>query len=188
MASGGVAAAAAGPLVYAHLRAQDTDGADDGTPAAATPTPAPRAPTPGADAGDGTPAAAKAGAPTGGGAGGSVTNPLRRQLGTLDMTLIGVAAIIGAGVFVLSGQAAARYAGPAVVLSFIISGVVCGFSALCYSELGAMVTGSSGSAYAFATATIGPFGGWVIGWDLALEYLMGSATGAWCCVGDAAPA
>ena len=101
---------------------------------------------------------------------------LRRELGLGDLTAVGVGGIVGAGVYVLSGQAAALFAGPAVVLSFVLSGVACGFSALCYAELASVVTSSAGSAYAFATAVLGPELGWMIGWDLLLEYLFGAAT------------
>ena len=100
---------------------------------------------------------------------------LRRTLTTFDLTLIGVGGIIGAGVYVLSGQAAAKYAGPAVVLSFVFSGIACFFCALCYSELASMVP-SSGSAYAFANATLGPIPGFAVGWILMLEYLVGAST------------
>ena len=102
-------------------------------------------------------------------------NPLKRTLGTLDLCFLGIGGIIGAGVYVLTGQAAALYAGPAVVISFIISGVGCAFSALCYSELAAMLP-VAGSAYSFASATLGQLVGWIIGWDLTLEYLMGAST------------
>jgi len=101
---------------------------------------------------------------------------LKRELGLWDLTAVGVGGIVGAGVYVLSGQAAALFAGPAVVLSFVLSGVACGFSALCYAELASIVTSSAGSAYAFATAILGPEIGWLIGWDLLLEYLFGAAT------------
>jgi len=100
---------------------------------------------------------------------------LRRTLTTWDLFLIGVGGIIGAGVYVLSGVAAARYAGPAVMLSFVMSGVSCFFCALCYSELAALIP-SAGSAYAFATAALGPRAGFFVGWCLILEYLFGAAT------------
>jgi len=96
-------------------------------------------------------------------------------LTTIDLTLLGIGGIVGAGVYVLTGQAAALYAGPAVVLSFVISGIGCAFSALCYSELASMLP-MAGSAYTFASATLGQFVGFLIGWDLTLEYLMGAAT------------
>ena len=102
-------------------------------------------------------------------------NPLRRTLGTWDLTAMGVGGIIGAGIFVLTGTAASLYAGPAVVLSFLISGIGCSFSALCYSELAAMMP-VAGSAYSFATATMGPLPGFLIGHDLIVEYLFGAAT------------
>ena len=106
----------------------------------------------------------------------SVKGPrLRRTLSTLDLTAIGVGGIIGAGIFVLSGQAAARYAGPAVVVSFVISGFVCLLCGLSYSELASMFP-VSGSAYAYATAALGGLAGWFIGWDLTLEYAVGAAT------------
>jgi hypothetical protein len=102
-------------------------------------------------------------------------NPLRRTLGVWDLTSLGIGGIIGAGVYVLTGTAAANYAGPAVIISFIISGVGCGFAALCYSELAAVMP-VAGSAYSFAAATLGQFVGWLIGWDLILEYGMGAST------------
>jgi APA family basic amino acid/polyamine antiporter len=99
----------------------------------------------------------------------------KRSLRTIDLVSIGVGGVIGAGIFVLTGVAAAEYAGPAISLSYIISAVTCGFSALCYSELASMVP-SAGSAYAYATATMGELPGFLIGWDLCLEYLFGAAT------------
>ena len=100
---------------------------------------------------------------------------LRKSLGCVDLTLIGIGGIIGAGIYVLTGQAAARYAGPAVVLSFCIAAVSCAFAALCYSELAAIIP-SAGSAYSFGTASLGPLIGFLLGWDLQLEYLFGAAT------------
>ena len=105
----------------------------------------------------------------------AVPAELRRTLGILDLTAIGVGGIVGAGIYVLTGQAAARYAGPAVTLSFIIAGISCAFSALCYSELAAMIP-VAGSAYSFGTAALGPFAGFMLGHDLLLEYLLGAAT------------
>ena len=102
-------------------------------------------------------------------------NPLRRTLTTWDLTGIGVGGIIGAGVFVLTGQAAALYAGPAVILSFLVSGIACLFSALCYAELSSTMP-VAGSAYSFATATLGQFIGWLNGWSLILEYAFGAST------------
>ena len=100
---------------------------------------------------------------------------LRRTLGWLDLTSIGVGGIIGAGIYVLTGQAAARYAGPAISISFLVAGISCAFSALCYSELTSMIP-VAGSAYSFATATLGELCGFCMGWDLILEYLFGAAT------------
>ncbi|HJQ20410.1 MAG TPA: amino acid permease [Gemmatimonadaceae bacterium] len=100
---------------------------------------------------------------------------LRRALGAWNLTLLGIGAIIGAGIFVLTGQAAAAYAGPAVVLSFVISGIGCVFAGLCYAEFAAMIP-IAGSAYTYSYATLGEFFAWIIGWDLMLEYLFGAAT------------
>ena len=113
--------------------------------------------------------------PASAGHGDESRNPLKRTLTTWDLTALGIGGIIGAGVYVLTGQAAALYAGPAVVLSFLISGVGCAFSALCYSELAAILP-VSGSAYSFASATLGQVVGWLIGWDLILEYGVGAST------------
>jgi len=100
---------------------------------------------------------------------------LERALGPLQLTLLGVGAIIGAGIFVLTGQAAAQYAGPAIVLSFIISGFACAFAGLCYAEFASMIP-ISGSAYTYAYATMGELMAWIIGWDLVLEYTLGAST------------
>lgn len=100
---------------------------------------------------------------------------LKRVLGPVDLTLIGVGGIIGAGIFVLTGQAAAQYAGPAIVLSFIISAAACAFAGLCYAEFASMIP-IAGSAYTYAYATMGEFIAWIIGWDLVLEYLFASST------------
>lgn len=100
---------------------------------------------------------------------------LKRTLGALNLTLLGVGGIIGAGIFVLTGQAAAQYAGPAIVLSFIISAVGCAFAGLCYAEFASMIP-IAGSAYTYSYATIGEMLAWIIGWDLILEYLFGAAT------------
>ena len=94
---------------------------------------------------------------------------LKRALGAWDLTMLGIGAIIGAGVFVLSGIAAATQAGPAVALSFVVAGVACAFTALAYSELAAAV-GGAGSAYGYAYAGFGELIAWLIGWDLILEY------------------
>jgi APA family basic amino acid/polyamine antiporter len=94
---------------------------------------------------------------------------LKRCLSALDLTLLGIGAIIGTGIFVLTGHAAATQAGPAVVLSFVVAGIACAFAALAYAELAAMV-GGCGSAYGYSYATFGELFAWIIGWDLILEY------------------
>lgn len=100
---------------------------------------------------------------------------LRRVLGPLDLILLGVGTTIGAGLFSLTGVAAAQNAGPAVVLAFAIAAVACGFAGLCYAELAAMIP-AAGSAYSYCYATLGEFVAWIIGWDLVLEYTVGAAT------------
>lgn len=99
---------------------------------------------------------------------------LRRALGPVALTMLGVGATIGAGIFVLTGEAARFDAGPSLILSFVLAGVGCGFAALCYSELASMVP-VAGSAYTYAYATLGELVAWVIGWDLILEWAIGSA-------------
>lgn len=100
---------------------------------------------------------------------------LKRVLSAWDLTLLGVGAIIGTGIFVLTGTAAANQAGPAVVLSFIVSGVACAFAALAYAELAASV-GGCGSAYGYTYAALGELAAWIIGWVLLLEYGVATAT------------
>ncbi len=100
---------------------------------------------------------------------------LRRMLGPLNLVSLGIGVIVGAGIFVVTGKAAADYAGPAIVLSFILSAVACGFAGLCYAEFASMIP-IAGSAYSYAYATMGEFIAWIIGWDLILEYLFGAAT------------
>ena len=100
---------------------------------------------------------------------------LRRSLGAMNLTMLGIGAIIGAGIFVLTGTAAAQHAGPAVVLSFVLAGLGCAFAGLCYAEFAAMIP-IAGSAYTYSYATLGEFIAWIIGWDLILEYLFGAAT------------
>ena len=102
------------------------------------------------------------------------SNDLRRTLGPAALTALGVGAVIGTGIFVLTGLAAANNAGPAIVLSFVIAGVGCAFAGLCYAEFAAMIP-VSGSAYAYSYATLGEFIAWFIGWNLVLEYLFGAA-------------
>jgi APA family basic amino acid/polyamine antiporter len=100
---------------------------------------------------------------------------LRRALGALNLTTLGIGAIIGAGIFVLTGTAAANYAGPAIVYSFILAGLGCLFAGLCYAEFAAMIP-IAGSAYTYGYATMGELIAWIIGWDLILEYMFGAAT------------
>ncbi|WP_432979027.1 amino acid permease [Dactylosporangium sp. CA-233914] len=99
---------------------------------------------------------------------------LRKNLSAFDLTVFGVGVIIGTGIFVLTGQQAARNAGPAIVLSFALAGVVCALAALCYAEFASTVP-VAGSAYTFSYATLGQFVAWVIGWDLCLELALGAA-------------
>ncbi|HEX3982320.1 MAG TPA: amino acid permease [Rhizomicrobium sp.] len=99
---------------------------------------------------------------------------LKRTLGPVHLTMIGIGAIIGAGIFVISGQVASENAGPAVMLSFVIAGLGCLFAGLCYAEFASMIP-VSGSAYTYAYATMGRFMAWFIGWNLVLEYLVSSS-------------
>ena len=100
---------------------------------------------------------------------------LRRSLGPLSLTALGIGSIIGTGIFVLTGTAASQYAGPALVLSMVIAAVGCAFAGLCYAEFAAMIP-VSGSAYTYAYATMGELMAWIIGWDLVLEYALSAAT------------
>src|SRR5262249_42215863 len=100
---------------------------------------------------------------------------LKRVLGPTQLVMLGVGAIIGTGIFVLTGQAAAANAGPAIVISMLIAGLTSVLAALCYSEFAATVP-VAGSAYTYAYATLGEFIAWIIGWDLILEYALWSAT------------
>lgn len=93
----------------------------------------------------------------------------------MNLVTLGIGAIIGAGIFVLTGQAAANYAGPAVTISFVLAGLACVFAGLCYAEFASMIP-IAGSAYTYAYATLGEFLAWIIGWDLILEYLFGAST------------
>ena len=99
----------------------------------------------------------------------------KRALTATNLTTLGIGAIIGAGIFVLTGQAAAQYAGPGIVISFIISGLACAFAGLCYAEFASMIP-IAGSAYTYSYATLGEFLAWIIGWDLILEYLFAAST------------
>ena len=100
---------------------------------------------------------------------------LKRTLSGADLVLLGIGAIIGTGIFVLTGRAAAANAGPAVALSFVVAGIASGFAGLCYAEMASMIP-IAGSAYTYSYATMGELVAWIIGWDLILEYLVGAAT------------
>jgi len=102
-------------------------------------------------------------------------NRLRRILGPVQLTALGVGAVIGAGIFVATGAAAHNVAGPSLMLSYVVAGITCIFAALCYAEFAAMVP-VAGSAFTYAYATLGELFAWIIGWDLVLEYAVGSAT------------
>jgi APA family basic amino acid/polyamine antiporter len=99
---------------------------------------------------------------------------LSKTLSRSNLIMLGIGAIIGAGIFSITGTAAADHAGPAIVLSFIVSGIACVFAGLCYAEMASMIP-VAGSAYTFAYATIGEFFAWIIGWDLILEYLFSAS-------------
>ncbi len=101
--------------------------------------------------------------------------PLKRSLSAMSLMAIGIGDIIGAGIFVLTGHAAAEYAGPAISLSYVFGGVVCAFAGMCYAEMASTVP-ISGSAYTYAYATMGELIAWIIGWDLILEYALGATT------------
>ncbi len=103
------------------------------------------------------------------------THSLRKRLGPLDLTVFGVGVVIGTGIFVLTGEAAATAAGPAVAISFVIAGIVCALAALCYAEFASTVP-VAGSAYTFSYASLGELIAWIIGWDLILELALGAAT------------
>lgn len=100
---------------------------------------------------------------------------LKRSLGPLNLTSMGIGAIIGAGIFVLTGQAAAQYAGPGIIFSFLVAAIACVFVALCYAEFASLIP-IAGSAYSYAYATMGEFIAWIIAWSLTLEYLFSSST------------
>src|ERR1017187_5331635 len=102
-------------------------------------------------------------------------NTLKRSLGAMNLITLGIGAVIGAGIFVLTGQAAAKYAGPAVALSFVLAGLTCTFAGLCYAEFASIIP-IAGSAYTYGYATLGEVVAWIIGWDLVLEYAFGAAT------------
>ncbi|HKU25316.1 MAG TPA: amino acid permease [Candidatus Sulfotelmatobacter sp.] len=100
---------------------------------------------------------------------------LRRALGPINLLTLGIGAIIGAGIFVITGQAAAQFAGPAILFSFILAGIACAFAGLCYAEFASMIP-VAGSAYTYSYATLGELVAWIIGWDLILEYAFGAAS------------
>src|SRR5690348_15232456 len=102
-------------------------------------------------------------------------NRLKRVLGPVTLTALGVGAIIGAGIFVSTGAAARGVAGPALMLSYVVAGLTCIFAALCYAEFASMAP-VAGSAYTYAYATLGELFAWIIGWDLVLEYAVAAAT------------
>src|SRR5204862_2545134 len=99
----------------------------------------------------------------------------KRSLGPLNLTALGIGSIIGTGIFVLTGTAASQNAGPALVISMLISAVGCAFAGLCYAEFASMVP-VAGSAYTYAYATAGELFAWIIGWDLILEYALSTST------------
>ena len=105
----------------------------------------------------------------------STEHGLKRVLGPWHLFFLGIGAIVGAGIFVITGHAAAQYAGPAVTLSFVLAGLTCSFAGLCYAEFASLIP-IAGSAYTYAYATLGEFFAWVIGWDLILEYSVGATT------------
>src|SRR5437016_2676579 len=100
---------------------------------------------------------------------------LKRVLGPINLVTLGIGAIIGTGIFVLTGEAAAQYAGPGIVLSMVLAGSASALAGLCYSEFASTVP-IAGSAYTYGYATLGEFVAWIIGWDLILEYALGAAT------------
>src|SRR5881392_1450535 len=100
---------------------------------------------------------------------------LKRVLGPVTLTALGIGAVIGAGIFVATGEAARNTAGPALMLSYTAAGVTCIFAALCYAEFASMAP-VAGSAYTYAYTTMGELFAWIIGWDLVLEYAVGAAT------------
>ncbi|MFI5097637.1 MAG: amino acid permease [Candidatus Acidiferrales bacterium] len=108
-------------------------------------------------------------------AGDTGEHSLKRALGPVNLITLGIGAVIGAGIFVLTGSAASMYAGPAIMLSYVLAGIGCVFAGLCYAEFASMIP-IAGSAYTYGYATLGEFIAWIIGWDLILEYAFGAAT------------
>jgi len=108
-------------------------------------------------------------------AGDTGEHSLKRALGPINLVTLGIGAIIGAGIFVITGQAAAQFAGPGIIISFVLAGIACAFAGLCYAEFASMIP-IAGSAYTYSYATLGELIAWIIGWDLILEYAFGAAT------------
>src|SRR6266699_6146987 len=108
-------------------------------------------------------------------AGESGEHCLKRALGPINLVTLGIGAIIGAGIFVITGQAAAQFAGPAIIISFVLAGVACAFAGLCYAEFASLIP-IAGRAYTYSYATMGELVAWLIRWDLVLEYAVGAAT------------
>ncbi|HXJ43051.1 MAG TPA: amino acid permease, partial [Bryobacteraceae bacterium] len=108
-------------------------------------------------------------------AGATGEHSLRRALGPVNLVTLGIGAIIGAGIFVMTGSAASLYAGPSIMLSYVLAGIGCVFAGLCYAEFASMIP-IAGSAYTYGYATLGEIVAWIIGWDLILEYAFGAAT------------
>src|SRR5690349_20677312 len=106
-------------------------------------------------------------------------NTLKKTLSAAGLVALGIGAIIGAGLFSITGIAAANQAGPAITISFIVAALGCAFAGLCYAEFASMIP-VAGSAYTYSYATMGEFIAWIIGWDLVLEYALGAATVAIC--------
>ena len=100
---------------------------------------------------------------------------LKRHLGSIHLTSIGIGAIIGAGIFVITGQAAAQYAGPSIILSFIIASIICIFAGLCYAELSSLIPVSGGS-YSYSYVSMGEFPAWIVGWAVTAQYLFSAST------------
>src|SRR4030065_1078830 len=105
----------------------------------------------------------------------SQASGLKRVLGPWHLIFLGVGAIVGAGIFVITGHASAQYAGPAVTISFVLAALPCAFAGLCYAEFASLIP-IAGSAYTYTYATLGEFFAWIIGWDLILEYSLSATT------------
>src|ERR1700759_3252273 len=99
---------------------------------------------------------------------------LRRVLGPLDLILVGIGVVVGGGIYVVTGNAAAQIAGPAIILSFVLAGLGCALTGMCYAELAAMIP-AAGSAYAFTYTALGEATAWIVGWNLLLEYVFAAS-------------